>query len=167
MPCACVPQIAKYPSNEEWGPVLWKIFHILAEKSGQQTISMMKEDEKRAWPLFIKAIPLMIPCPQCRDHFSSYLETNPFTLPSDYKLFHAYVRTWFHNFHEAVNSRLGKPRFPFDELAKQYSDASPIKTLISDMDKIQKITIQAGIVTLGSWNNWLKHFKMLRAAFGI
>lgn len=167
MPCACVPQIPKYPSNEEWGPLLWGIFHILAEKSGQQTISMIQEDEKRAWPLFVKAIQLIIPCPECREHFSGYLQTNPFQAPSDYKLFHGYVRTWFYNFHEAVNSRLGKPSFPFDELSKYYSDATRIKTLISDMDKIQKITIQAGIVTLGSWNNWLKHFKMLRAAFGI
>lgn len=167
MPCACVPNIPKYPSNEEWGPLLWGIFHILAEKSGCQTISMIQEDERRTWPLFIRSIQLIIPCPECREHFGNFVKEHPFEPPSDYKLLRNYVRMWFYTLHEEVNARLGKPNFSFESLSSTYADSSRIKTLIVDMDKIQKITIQAGVVTLGSWNNWLKHFKMLRAAFGI
>jgi hypothetical protein len=167
MPCACVPNIPKYPSNEEWGPLLWGIFHILAEKSGSQTISMIQEDERRTWPLFIRSIQLIIPCPECREHFGKFLLEHPFETPKDYTLLRNYVRIWFYTLHEEVSARLGKPSFPFENLSSTYSDTTRIKTLIVDMDKIQKITIQAGVVTLGSWNNWLKHFKMLRAAFGI
>lgn len=164
MPCNCVLDKPTYPQNEEWGPLIWSILHILAEKAGRQTNTLTMGDEQRAWPLFVTTLVQIIPCPYCKDHFQQYLRETPFQLPPDYTLWKEYIPEYFYLFHEAVNARLKKPSFPQSELSKTYKDSGRLKDIQSSLDKIVERAIKMGGVSLFHWRAWLKQTNMLKAA---
>ncbi len=164
MPCNCIVDKPSYPQNEEWGPLLWLILHTLAEKAGKQTNPITLGDETRAWPLFVKTLVPIIPCPYCKEHFEHYLQSKPFTLPMDYYEWKTYIPLYFYDFHEAVNHRLGKPSFPFSSLSTQYANAGRLKDTIIALEKIQERAIKMGGVSLLAWKAWLKQLGMLRGS---
>lgn len=164
MPCNCIVDKPLYPQNEEWGPLIWLILHTLAEKAGRQTNSIMLGDEMRAWPLFVKTLPLAIPCPYCREHLQGYIVSHPFELPIDYASWKDYIPSYFYSLHESVNQRLGKPSFPQSDLSTAYSDVGRIKPAMTRLEGIQDRAIKMGGLSLFHWRAWLKHYGMLRAA---
>jgi hypothetical protein len=164
MPCNCIVDKPTYPQNEEWGPLFWLLLHTLAEKAGKQTNTIMMGDEQRAWPLFLKTLSPVIPCPYCRLHLDHYIQTHPFDLPMDYYAWKDYIPLYFYNLHESVNVRLEKPSFPFSSLSTTYNDTSRIKATLAHLEKIQERAIKMGGVSLFYWRAWLKQFNMLRSA---
>lgn len=164
MPCNCILDKPLYPRNEEWGPLLWKVLHIVAEKAGRQTNAITRGDEQLAWPLFVKELTMIIPCPYCKDHLQEYIKQHPFDLPSDYFEWKQYIPLYFYNLHESVNQRLGKPSFPFDSLSSTYKDISSLKNTLMTLDTIVMKAIKMGGVSLFSWRAWLKQLNMLKAA---
>lgn len=164
MPCNCVLDLPKYPQNEEWGPLVWSILHTLAEKAGKQTSPITRGDEQRAWPLFMKALVPVIPCPFCRTHFDDYLKQYPFELPLDHTAWNDFVRDYFYTFHESVNARLQKPSFPNDQLSLHYNNINTLKEILARLQTIQDRAINMGGISLLNWRAWLKQYNMLRAA---
>lgn len=167
MPCGCLLDKPEYPQNDQWGPQLWRVIHTLAERAGTVGNIYLQADERRAWPLFLKTLTDMIPCPFCRDHYKEFMAKNPFVLPVPYSDVRTYVRTWFYKLHESVNKRLDKPSFPFDTLSTTYADGSVVKGLCHDLDKVIKRAINMGGVSLFSWDKWLRETKTLRGLFGL
>ena len=164
MPCNCILDKPLYPLNEEWGPLLWLLLHTLAEKAGKQDNLITKGDEQRAWPLFVKELPTIIPCPYCKDHCQEYLRTNPFQLPNDYYEWRTYIPHYFYTFHESVNARIGKPSFPESDLKQKYGNVGPMKMTLDTFENVIQRAIKMGGVSLLAWKAWLKQFNMLRAA---
>lgn len=164
MPCSCIVDKPEYPRNEEWGPLVWRLLHTLAEKAGKQASLLTKGDEMRAWPLFIKALPSVIPCPYCRDHLQEYLQAHPFQLPLDYTEWTSYIPLYLYKLHESVNLTLGKPSFPLADLTTTYTDPRTLKPTVDRLEGIQQRAISLGGLSLISWRAWLKQFNMLRAA---
>ena len=164
MPCNCVLDLPKYPQNEEWGPLVWSVLHTLAEKAGNQTSPITRADEQRAWPLFIKTLAPVIPCPFCRTHFEEYLQHHPFELPLDQTQWGDFVRDYFYIFHESVNHRLQKSSFPKDQLSIQYKDSGKLKETLARLQIIQDRAINLGGISLFHWRAWLKQLNMLRSA---
>lgn len=168
MPCArCASDTTKYPKTEEWGPVLWKILHTLAEKSGKQSNSILRADEIRAWVLLIKNLPEIVPCEECRLHATDYLKSVPFQLPETYEAINLYVRTYFYTFHEAVNTRLGKPSFPFQDLAESYKTTGNLTKWKVELNDMMFRAMKLNGMQMNKWTTWLQHFGMLRAALCI
>lgn len=163
MPCNCILDKPTYPQNEEWGPLIWWIVHTFAEKAGRQGNPITLGDEQRAWPLFVKTLVAVIPCPYCKEHFQEYLQSHPFELPADYYEWKTYIPLYFYEFHEAVNQRLGKPSFPFASLSITYKQAGRLKDVMSSLEKIMERAIKMGGVSLLAWKAWLKQYGMLRA----
>jgi hypothetical protein len=164
MPCNCIVDIPTYPQTEEWGPLLWLILHSYAEKAGKQENLITKTDEQRAWPLVLKDLGPVIPCPYCREHFQQFVRENPFDLPQDYSLWRTYIPDYFYRLHESVNTRLGKPSFPKEDLSKTYQDIKQVPPTIARLIVIQQRAIKMGGVSLLAWKEWLKQLGMLRAA---
>lgn len=164
MPCNCVLDLPKYPQNEEWGPLVWRILHTFAERGGRQTNNITQGDEQRAWPLFIKTLPPVIPCPFCRDHLEDYLKKNPFQLPPDYTSWNEFLQTYFYDLHESVNVRLGKPSYPTNQLSAEYKDIGQLKDVLTRLTAIEERAIKMNGVSLFHWRAWLKQFNLLRAA---
>lgn len=164
MPCNCILDKPTYPQNEEWGPLVWLILHTLAEKAGRQGNPITRGDEERAWPLFVKTLPAMIPCPFCRSHLEESIKATPFALPMDYFEWKTYIPLYFYTLHESVNQRLGKPSFPSASLATTYGNGGVLVPTLTRLESIQQRAIKMGGVSLFHWKAWLKQYGMLRAA---
>jgi hypothetical protein len=167
MPCGCILDKPEYPQNHEWGPILWRILHTLAERAGTIQNIYLQADERRAWPLLVKALVPMIPCPFCRDHLQTYLSQHPFEVPLQSYDLHEYVRRWFYDLHESVNQRLEKPSFPYEDLVKTYATGSIVKPSCHDLEKVILRAIKMGGISLLAWNAWLKEAKILRGLYGL
>lgn len=166
MPCACQVPVPKYPDTADWGPILWTILHGLAERAGR---APLPEDERRSWQRLIKATGEMLPCDKCRAHYSAFLQANPVTqldtLP--FAQIKMWVRSWFYTLHNEVNVENNKEVFAYEDLEATYSISLNFQDLFWRLEPILKRAIDLSGVPLLRWLNWVKEFKMLRAAMGV
>ena len=168
MTCSrCAKDDTRYPKTTEWGPLIWKILHTLAEKSGKQTNEIIKGDEMRAWTTFMKHLPSILPCEECRGHATTYMTENPFQPPESYPPWNFYIRTYMYTFHEAVNTRLEKPSFPFSSLAETYKSTSELSKWITDLNDMTLRAMKLNGMQMKPWQNWINQLRMVRAAMGI
>jgi hypothetical protein len=169
MPCACRKPEPAYPENDQWGPVLWKLLHSLAEHAGEpiQRNTAGFADEKRQWMNLVSVLPKMIPCDKCRAHCAEYLEHVPFdlkTVPDDE--LHEWIRNYFWEFHEHVNSGIGKPSFPKGDLTSTYRSVSVSQTLRTLTPFIETAIRLTGI-TLLPWQKFQGYVRMLSSIYGL
>jgi len=104
--------IEKISTPDEVGKGLWFSIHTLAADVN---------DEPYKWKFFEYYMKLMqrkMKCSNCKGHFGNYLSSHPFD--KYYKIKNgAYIYT--HEFHNAVNKRLGKNIVDLDESFQIYS----------------------------------------------
>lgn len=106
------------PQTAEWGPALWGLLHMLAEKSGKgpTTVRQMGRgapqlchaEERRVWANLFVALRTSLPCPVCKQHYLEYIRLNP---PDAFLRVPGAewadgLRQWLWVFHNAV--RVGK-----------------------------------------------------------
>jgi len=103
-------------SKEIWGSSVWNLFHTIAHK--------IKEDKflfhKSNIIYIIENICNTLPCPDCSKDASAMLKKVDFAQinsKADFKLL-------MFNFHNAINTKLKKPLFDFNELDNKYSKAN-------------------------------------------
>jgi len=101
-------------SKETWGNNIWFLFHSLAHK--------IKEDKfefhKNTIVFIIKTICNTLPCPDCSRDATAMLNKIDFNIirnKSDFKMF-------IFNFHNAINAKLKKPQFNYEELDNKYKN---------------------------------------------
>ena len=165
MPCnCCAISPYKISPNEDWGPYVWKILHILAERTGKQRNVLVQNDEMRIWKRFVQALPNALPCQKCRDNLNKYLAVTSFSPPATYVGWDLYVKTWFFTLHNYENTWLKKPTFRFDDLATTYSDVSRLPEYVAHVEFLEKNAILAGVVTQPAWKKWYNELVFLRAA---
>jgi hypothetical protein len=101
-------EIPGVPQNEVWGPALWTILHVFAERLGAQTAPILADQEAQEIDYFVHLLPRALPCPVCQGHMLEYVRDHPFkwnTLRG--VALKNTVREWLWNFHEAVNAQRG------------------------------------------------------------
>lgn len=164
MPCACKVPVPDYPSNAEWGPILWTILHGLAEKAQRASLP---PDEVREWQRFLKATGEMLPCDVCQAHYVRYSKENPITHFSEipYSLLKNSIKTWLWQLHSDIRTEYGKEVLPFDQLGTVYGSVN-LQDQLWRLEPIIKTTINIKGYGLMKWTNWVKTFKMLRATLG-
>ena len=103
-------------SKEIWGSNVWNLFHTIAHK--------IKEDKflfhKSNIIYIIENICNTLPCPDCSKDATAMLKKVDFAQinnKADFKLL-------MFNFHNAINTKLKKPLFDFNELDDKYSKAN-------------------------------------------
>ncbi len=169
MPCACQKPEPAYPENDQWGPHLWRILHALAEHAGKpiQRTPAAYADEKRQWVNLMTTLPKMIPCDKCRAHATDYQAHIPFDLKgvSEDDL-NEWIRTYLWEFHEHVNSGIGKPSFPKANLTPTYHSVSVSATLKSLTPFIETAIRLRGL-TLFPWQNFTKYVRTLNSIYGL
>jgi Erv1 / Alr family len=157
MPCACKTPAIVVPSADQWGPLIWRILHSLAERAGRHTSPLLQADEVRAWTVVLKALQKGLPCETCREHYVEYFEADTPVLPEAYPALREYVRRWLWELHNNVNGRLGKPVFAWEDLSATYKDTNILYT-IKQLQALGKTSVIGGSVSILS-------FKALTAAF--
>lgn len=100
-------------SNQLWGPALWKLLHLFAERIG--TIPS-HPSEKQLWIGLLNNLRYTLPCVLCRTHYSNYISTYAFP-----NMDRESVRRWLYELHSWVNEQLGKPNISYDDLESIYN----------------------------------------------
>jgi hypothetical protein len=86
-------------SRYYWGPLLWKLLHLLAEPTHNS-------ERLHIWKIVLHKTALIMPCEKCRKHLSEYLLAH--------KLEN--IRTYLWKLHNSVNERNGMSLFPEEQL---------------------------------------------------
>jgi hypothetical protein len=103
-------------SKEIWGSSVWNLFHTIAHKIREDKFLFHKSNII----YIIENICNTLPCPDCSKDASAMLKKVDFAQinnKADFKLL-------MFNFHNAINSKLKKPLFDFNELDDKYSKAN-------------------------------------------
>lgn len=103
-------------SKEIWGNNVWNLFHTIAHKIKEERF----EFHKNNIIYILENICNTLPCPECSKDASDMLKKVNFSqinTKNDFKLL-------IFNFHNAINVKLNKPQFDFNELDNRYSRAN-------------------------------------------
>ncbi len=95
--------------------MFWATFHI---------VSLGYPDaptyaDKRAAKEFFNALPYLLPCAICREHFAEVLKATPIESWLDNR---KSLVNWVYTVHNMVNERLGKPAITMDEFYRRYRE---------------------------------------------
>lgn len=103
------PQVPK----PEWARRGWTWLHGRAIRFPQEPT---RREQARVlaeiWQFFAG-----LPCGECRGHAAAYYRAVPPDVTSG-----AALQVWAWRFHNSVNTRLGKPFYPFDVYRAEYGD---------------------------------------------
>ena len=168
MPCACLIPMPDFPTNCEWGPILWRLLHGLADKYGKLMSPLFKQEETLAWIALIGDTQKILPCSECKTHYKTYLAANnPSVLKtlSDAEKTN-WVQKFFWTLHQEVDIRNNKPTLDFEKLHDTYKDVS-FTLELKHFEKLLKIVFQYNEVTILSWQNWIKQFRKLSSVYGL
>lgn len=124
-------------STTVWGPSMWRVLHSLSF-----SISEENEKDRKKFLDFLESLRTLLPCEDCRLHFSQYLEEhNPQKAEN--------LAVWTFDFHNAVNERLGKPQFSFEDVSKLYESSNAHCDMkCSGSKKTRQETMDFGMLTL-------------------
>jgi len=122
-----------------WGPIFWHTIHITAigyPRSPSYAV-------KRAAKEFYESLALLIPCPVCREHYTTYLIKFPISPHLDRRddLF-----KWTVNLHNNVNEQLGKPRMVEAMVLHYYKRIGAIgKNPVIDQNALDEVDLRSAI----------------------
>ena len=111
--------------TNSWGPVIWKLFHTLAEKVNEKDYYKVA----KSLFLFIKRICSLLPCPECQEHASLYLRKTSFDISTKQKL-----KQYLLVFHNEVNKRKGK-KVETEEILKSY-ESEDLASVYNDFVRV-------------------------------
>jgi hypothetical protein len=104
-----------------WGEPIWFLFHTLAHKIKETAFHSSKNELLN----IIFLICTNLPCPDCANHATRYLQGINFdAIDTKDKL-----KDMIFNFHNSVNMRKGFPIFPREELDKKYDSAITVNII--------------------------------------
>lgn len=98
-----------------WGEPIWLLFHTLAHKIKESSFSKIKYELLN----IIFLICTNLPCPDCANHATRYLQGINF----DAIITKDHLKDMLFNFHNSVNMKKGFPIFPRDQLDAKYDNA--------------------------------------------
>ena len=158
-----------YPDASEWGPILWRILHGIAERSGRVLSVLSQGDERRALIRIMNSLVKVIPCPSCKEHYEVYLKEHPVNkaiMDTPYRDLQAYMKKWFWELHNWVNESLSRPLFPYEDLSAAYASV-PLRQEMRALDvPIQRaIRLRAG--QLLGYKEFTSQSMILFSIFGL
>jgi hypothetical protein len=168
MVCACKIPIPNFPLNNDWGPILWRLLHGIADKYGSLMSPLFAKEQEIYWINLINDTQKILPCKECKEHYKLYLShNNPNIIktlsPSNQQL---WVQNFFFNLHNEVNTSNNKPLFNFSDLHNTYKNENFMFDL-KHYEKLLNIIFQYNEVSLFSWRSWNKNFKSLQSIYGL
>ena len=152
----------------EWGPILWKFLHCLAEHLGQTGSTIIDTDQAQYTETLLSTIPLILPCLECQEHAAAYLAANP--VPSLVGLYgnalRDTVRLWLFLFHNAVRAQQGIMITTVEECQALYQDCV-VKTCEYTLF-VQAVgaAVKLGRIRLENWRKWFSKAERLRIISG-
>jgi hypothetical protein len=164
------PQDASSMVAEEWGPILWKYLHCLAEKIGTSGSTIVDTDQANYMETILSTIQLVIPCTVCQAHASAYIAANP--IPSLRGLYGAQlrdtVRAWLFTFHNSVRSSKQQEIMvrTIEECSALYGNCLLAKCDYNTFIQNVAFAVRQGWVRIEHWRKWYSNSERLRIILG-
>jgi hypothetical protein len=155
---------------DEWGPILWKYLHCLAEKMGTSGNSIVDTDQANYMETLLTMLPQVIPCTECQGHAAGYVAQHPVpSLKGQYgEQLRNTVRGWLFMFHNAVRERKQQPILvnTIEECSAAYQNCSLAKCDYSNFIQSVAGAVRQGWVRIEHWRKWYSNSERLRIISG-
>ena len=116
-----------------WGPFMWFILHIITFNYPEKPSSF----DKQSYRDFFISLKNIIPCEQCRKHYTKNIQEHPITPHLDNK---KNLIEWLIKIHNLVNISLNKRVYTTEEVLETYETLEPISPFaIQSVDITNKI----------------------------
>jgi len=154
----------------EWGPILWKYIHCIAERIGASGNKIIDTDQANYTETLLTMLPLIIPCTECQTHATTYLAANP--VPSLKGLYGAelrqIVRVWAYDFHNAVRAMKEQPILisSVEDCQTFYSTISVPKCEYTAFIQSVAAAVRQGWVKIENWRKWYSNSERIRIITG-
>jgi hypothetical protein len=128
-----------------WGPPLWIVLH---------TLSLVATD-KNMWYAITNALKTDLPCPDCSEHYNTWVQSNPLRFPvsppARQPFIPRFIKTrppvalppvsdttsrWVLALHNNVNSRRGMGSWSLDQCKDAYGDINAARTALTSLDGV-------------------------------
>lgn len=137
----------KLSANAIWGPLLWRILHILAEQVGKPKHKLTQTDEVTKWIQFMRSVEQTMPCALCRGHYKEWLVKHPLNELALLRgqAFREGARKYVWQLHENVNTdRNISSGISLDQCAELYGSCEPLQETIDKFSKYIQEQVSAG-----------------------
>ena len=132
---------------EVWGPFFWHTIHIVALGYPQEP----NYSDKKAIKEFFESLQHLIPCPICRQHYTSHLARMPISASIDSR---SDLFRWTIELHNEVNEMLGKRKYTETEVIQYYTrlgarGKTPVVSAQDFMEADQQAMLKGALVGVG------------------
>ena len=131
--------------NSEWGPHLWNILHMCAEKCGKQSTYTLHIDQVRAWIQLLKLTEAILPCALCQKHYKEWLHTHKLSSFLEKRIsseFHEAAKKWVWKLHNHVNKERKISELDYEHIIPTYS-LKTTKDLQESIEKLKEVLERA------------------------
>ena len=116
-----------------WGPFMWFILHIISFNYPENPTPF----DKQSYRDFFNSLKHVIPCKECKKHYTKNIQEHPITPHLDNK---KHLIEWLIKIHNLVNISLNKKIYTTEEVLKTYETLEPINPFaIQSVDITNKI----------------------------
>ena len=182
MPCGCGKKRAggsvhfmgkdgsQISDADEWGPILWKYLHCLAEKICTSGNKITDADQANHMEVLLNTLHLIIPCTECQSHAAQYIASNP--IPPLKSLssseVHNATRHWLFTFHNVVRTRKGQEIIVhnLDEVSATYAGCFVPNCEYTHFVQSVAVAVRQGWVRIDNWRKWYSHSERMRILVG-
>ena len=154
----------------EWGPILWKYLHCIAERIGASGNKIIDTDQANYTETMLSMLPQVIPCTECQEHAGTYLAAHP--IPSLKGLYgtelQQNVRTWLFEFHNAVRLSKQQPILisTVEECQAAYVNVTVPKCEYTAFIQSVAAAVRQGWVRIEHWRQWYSNSERIRIITG-
>jgi len=176
MPCGCgkkkdFANIFGYNEGADgnpasWGPPLWELLHLLAERVGRSGMLSVDIDQAILMDLLVNQLPFVIPCDLCQAHCRDYLAARPFSAGKlkVSEVISFFVRQWLLDFHNAVRSKNGQPLIvtTLEQLSALYGSEKVQQCQVNLFISNMNYGVRNGLVKMDAVKRWIVAFNKLK-----
>jgi len=167
---AMVQDSPQFLQPYQWGPILWKYLHILAERMGYSGNTVVDTDQASFMQSMLTMLPLMLPCQQCQEHAATYIAQTP--VPTLSGLYGDHLRTttrnWLFEFHNHVRT-MGNQGIVFSDPSQCigfYTEATITRKDYNAFVQTVATSVRMGWVRMENWRKWYSYSERLRILSG-
>lgn len=148
---------------KEWGPILWKIIHTCCEHLGNNTITLLQNDELNTYKKFINQIRFVLPCKICKIHYTKHLQQHKKDIT--YEELKIYAKQFFYDIHDSVNKEKNINSITFSSLENIYGNITKdeFNKLLNEFEKLFEKYKLYHFISSESIRDFLKAVHNLRS----
>jgi hypothetical protein len=164
------PEMEQLLSTDQWGPILWKYLHCIAERIGQSGNTIVDTDQANYMEVLLTMLPQILPCKSCQEHSLAYQEYSP--IPPLRGMYGATlretVRNWLFAFHNHVRSQNQQPiqMYTIEECIAFYSNCTISRQDYGSFIQSVAAAVRKGWVRMEQWKKWYSHSERIRVLCG-